>query len=145
MESEIVPIVEREEIAAKSDLNINIDPKVIRDVLDDLQRWEKELGFLENEMDQNELAKRLGTNSTYLSRIINSHKKQRFSSYLKDLRVTYAINYAKAHPEEIPTKSLVQWAEQFGFNSLDVFVRAFKSKTGITPAVFFRRLKKGNL
>ncbi len=145
MEAEIVPIVEREEIAFQKDLNLKIDPEVIRGVLTGLTQWEKDLGFLDKEIDQNGLAKALGTNSTYLSRIINSHKKQSFSSYLKDLRVTYAINYIKAHPDEIASKSLVQWAEEFGFNSLDVFVRAFKSKAEITPAVFFRRLKKGNL
>ncbi len=125
--------------------NINIDREVIEKTLRKINEWENKNGFLDKEIDQNSLAKELDTNSTYLSRIINSYKKQSFSNYIKDLRVTYAINYIKRNPSVVKTKSMIQLAESFGFNSIDVFNRAFKSKVGFTPSVFFKQIKKGNL
>ncbi len=122
--------------------NINIDKEVIENTLKKIDEWENKNGFLDKEIDQNSLAKELDTNSTYLSRIINAYKKQSFSNYIKDLRVTYAINYIKRNPSVVQTKSMIQLAESFGFNSIDVFNRAFKLKVGFTPSVFFKQIKK---
>ena len=127
----------------KDDLNIN--EEVIERTLQDLDKWEKELGFLEKDLNQNILAEMVNTNSSYLSKIINTYKNQSFSNYLKDLRITYLINYVKENPESIKNKSIIQIAEEFGFGSVDALSRAFKSKSGITPAVFFRQIKKRNL
>ncbi|WP_417870670.1 AraC family transcriptional regulator [Flagellimonas ruestringensis] len=38
------------------------------------------------------------------------------------------------------TESIIQIAKMYGFNSLSVFTKTFKNKTGITPGVFFKRL-----
>ena len=142
----------REEIKPNSRLDesdqihkINIDRSVVKSTLLKLDQWELEHGYLDNTIDQNKLASTLETNSTYLSKIINVYKNQNFSNYLKDLRISYAINFIKKNPDLVKTHSLIQIAEQFGFNSIDVFVRAFKAKTGITPATFFKQLKKSNL
>ncbi|MGB5663637.1 helix-turn-helix domain-containing protein [Eudoraea sp.] len=124
---------------------IFIDQEIINSTLDKLEKWEAEEGFLNQEVSQTSLAKEMDTNSSYLSKIINTYKKQNFSNYIKDLRITYAINYIKEKPEVINNKSTIQIAEYFGFNSLDVFVRTLKNKTGVTPATFFKQIKKGNL
>ena len=36
-------------------------------------------------------------------------------------------------------------AEAYGFNSLDVFARALKTKISATPAQFFKQIKRRNL
>ncbi|WP_297793097.1 AraC family transcriptional regulator [uncultured Eudoraea sp.] len=143
MNEDIEPISEVNNIVDAK--NINIDKEVIERTLLKLDDWEDKKGFLDKNIDQSSLAKELDTNSTYLSRIINTYKKQSFSSYIKDLRVTYAINYVKKNPAIVQTKSMIQLAESFGFSSLDVFNRAFKFKVGLTPAVFFKQIKKSNL
>ncbi|MCK0160479.1 helix-turn-helix domain-containing protein [Allomuricauda sp. F6463D] len=124
---------------------MDIDPEVVQSTLKALDKWETDLGYLEQKTSQNSLASDLNTNTSYLSKIINTYKGQTFSNYLKDLRVTYAINHLKENPQIIDTHSTIQIAEMFGFSSLDVFARAIKSKIGVTPAVYFRKLKKSNL
>jgi len=128
-----------------NEIEIGIDDEIVSKVIKDLDQWENELGFLNTGISQNSLAIQLDTNSSYLSKIINTYKKQNFSNYLKDLRITYTINYLKDNPDFINNKSTIQVAEQFGFNSIDVFVRALKKKAGITPAIFFKKLKQSNL
>lgn len=145
MSESVVPVVENAETSVKKSHNLGIDKETIESILENLTKWENELGYLDREIDQNVLAKALDTNSTYLSRVINAHKKQNFPQYLNDLRATYAVNHLKENPAIARSKSLIQLAEQFGFNSTDSFIRAFKSKVGITPSAFLRRLKKGNL
>jgi AraC-like DNA-binding protein len=145
MSESIIPVVENEETSVKKSLTLGIEKETIEAILENLTQWENELGYLDHEIDQNVLAKALGTNSTYLSRVINAHKKQNFSQYLNDLRATYAVNHLKENPTLARSKSLIQLAEQFGFKSTDSFIRAFKSKVGNTPSVFLRRLKRRDL
>lgn len=143
MKDRIQPI--KMDIHSVSTADIQIDKDIVNKTLELLEQWEENMGFLDQSTNQSSLARELDSNSSYLSKIINTYKGQSFSNYIKDLKITYAINYLKDNPEMIRKKSMVQISEFFGFNSLDVFVRAMKSKIGITPAVFFRRIKKGNL
>ncbi len=143
MDGKIQPI--KMDIHSVSTADIQIDQDIVNKTLDLLGQWEESKGFLDQSTNQISLARELDSNSSYLSKIINTYKGQSFSNYIKDLKITYAINYLKDNPEMIRKKSMIQISEFFGFNSLDVFVRAMKFKIGITPAVFFRRLKKGNL
>ncbi|GLU45104.1 AraC family transcriptional regulator [Allomuricauda sp. NBRC 101325] len=95
---------------------------------------------MDNHITQQSLAKKLNTNSAYLSKAINVYKRQNFASYLREVRINYAIANLKQNPEILQTKSMIQIAEMYGFNSLSVFTKSFKSKTGITPGVFFKKL-----
>ncbi|MCR9066833.1 MAG: helix-turn-helix transcriptional regulator [Cytophagales bacterium] len=117
-----------------------LDEETVTKVLQKLQIWEQKRGFLENSLTQQSLAKELDTNSSYLSKVINVHKNKNFASYLKDIRITYAINDLKENPKIVKTKSMIQIAEMYGFNSISVFTKCFKDKTGVTPGVFFKRI-----
>ncbi|NDV42847.1 helix-turn-helix domain-containing protein [Flagellimonas sediminis] len=117
-----------------------LDEEIVAKVLRNLKDWEEQKGFLDSNLTQQTLAKELNTNSAYLSQVINVHKKQNFASYLKDLRITYAINDLKSNPGIVQTKSMVQIAEMYGFNTVGVFSKAFKDKIGVTPGVFFKRI-----
>src|SRR5690606_24550947 len=143
MKDRIQPI--KMDIHSVSTADIQIDKDIVNKTLELLEQWEENMGFLDQSTNQSSLARELDSNSSYLSKIINTYKGQSFSNYIKDLKITYAINYLKDNPEMIRKKSMVQISEFFGFNSLNVFVRAMKLKIGITPAVFFRRIKKSNL
>ncbi|MEL7268869.1 MAG: helix-turn-helix domain-containing protein, partial [Bacteroidota bacterium] len=107
-----------------------------------IKEWEEDKGFLDSEASLQGLAKRFDTNTAYLSRNINILKGQNFSSYLKDIRVTHAINHMKAHPDITRDKSQIQLAEMFGFSSLSVFNRAIKSKIKVTLGAFTKEISK---
>ncbi|MBA4745940.1 MAG: helix-turn-helix transcriptional regulator [Muricauda sp.] len=121
---------------------MDIAPEVVQRILLALDQWESQKGYLDQGTSLITLAEILGTNTSYLSKIINVYKGQTFSQYLRDLRITHAINQIKEQPELLKTRSTIQLAEQFGFNSVDVFSRAMKSKIGLTPGLFFRKVRQ---
>jgi AraC-like DNA-binding protein len=121
---------------------LEIEPEVVQRILLGLDHWESRQGYLDQGASLFNLAAILETNTSYLSKVVNSYKGQSFPQYLKDLRVTYAINHIKEHPDILTTHSTIQLAERFGFRSVDVFARAMKSKIGLTPGLFFRKVSQ---
>ncbi|MBR9855821.1 MAG: helix-turn-helix transcriptional regulator [Algicola sp.] len=117
-----------------------VKKELLGEILEKVSSWEGQNGFLDNETTLQSLAKELNTNSSYLSKAINTYKNKNFASYLKDIRITYAINHLKENPEIVKTKSMIQIAEMYGFNSLGIFTKSFKNKTGLTPGVFFKKI-----
>ncbi len=134
----------KKKLSSKSTFTIKRKSKVkselLEEILEKLTFWEEQNRFLDNKTSLHILAKKLNTNSSYLSKVINTYKNKNFASYLKDIRITYAINHLKENPEIVKTKSMIQIAEMYGFNSLNVFTKSFKNKTGVTPGVFFKRI-----
>lgn len=121
----------------------HVDETMLLEIVKKLNAWESQNGFLDSATSLQSLAKQLETNTTYLSYAINTFKGQNFSSYLKDLRITYAINHLKENSEIVRSHSMIQLAEIYGFNSLTVFGKALKTKIGVTPGAFLKQLAKG--
>ncbi|TMU56388.1 helix-turn-helix domain-containing protein [Flagellimonas algicola] len=134
--------VEKRQAKGIQNTDDKLDTQMLSTVLDSLNLWEKELGFLDGSVTQHDLAKMIKTNSTYLSQTINHYKGQNFSSYLKDIRITYAINHLKENPTMAKSMSMIQIAEYYGFNSLPVFTKSLKRKIAVTPGVFIKQLVK---
>jgi len=119
----------------------DIDEIVVKNTLLKLEKFEKELGFTNNKITLQTLAKKVGTNSKYLSKIINLHKQKNFSNYLNDLRIEYVIN--KLHSDKKFRKySMQAIAEEIGFSSNRSFFGVFQKKTGISPSYFISELNK---
>ncbi len=76
-----------------------------------------------------EVAKRLGTNRSYLSAFINQRYGKTFSEYINDYRIDAAITLLRADKD----MSLTEIAERCGYRSEATFYRNFKDKTGMTP------------
>jgi len=120
--------------------NSTVKKEILEEILSKVEFWEAQKGFLDNRVTQQSLAKILNTNSAYLSKTINLYKRQNFASYLRGVRISYAIDHIKQNPEILKTKSMIQIAEMYGFNSLSVFTKSFKNKTGMTPGAFFKKV-----
>ena len=118
--------------------------KIVLDVLKQLRKWEENHGYLESNVTQVELASILGTNSSYLSKVINENLGVSYSAYIKDLRTNYIINDFDRNYLILMKKSMIQLAENYGFKSQDSFVRAFKEKTGKTPSSYLKDRKNEN-
>ena len=116
-------------------------PEDIRnDLLAKLKKFEASDRYLNKDLDMSTLAEELGTNTSYLSVVINHYKKMSFPNYLKDLRITAAI---KRLPEDpILLKFNYQGlADTFGFKTGESFSKAFYHKTGVYPSKFINELK----
>ena len=67
-------------------------------ILDALKKFERDHLFLQQNCTLPFLAKKLNTNTAYLSNIINVYKNQSYTSYIKKLRVQYSIKRLKDDP-----------------------------------------------
>lgn len=115
-----------------------VPSKIVLEVLEQLKKWEENHGYLESNVTQVELASILGTNSSYLSKVINENLGVSYSAYIKELRTNYIIKDFDTHHQKLKKKSMIQLAEKYGFKSQDSFVRAFKEKTGKTPSLYLK-------
>lgn len=97
--------------------------------------------YLKSDFTQQSVAKKIKTNTTYLSNIVNKHYQKSFSNYLNELRINFVINeiITNSRYREYTTQAI---AESAGFKNADSFTTSFKKKTGITPFQFINEVKK---
>ncbi len=121
--------------------SIEIPEEIINDVLKKLQIFEKSLEFTDSQLNLGSLANRLGTNSNYLSKLINHYKKEGFSSYIKRLRVQYGFNRLKSEVtfRKYTIKAISQ---ECGFKTAESFSKTFYKIFGIYPSYFIKKLNE---
>ena len=114
---------------------------IVNEILEKLETFEKEKEFLSTDISLNEMAKNLGTNSTYLSKVINSEKEQNFSTYINHLRVQFAFRELKRNPtfRKYTIKAI---AEECGFKNSESFSKTFYKVYGFYPSYYVKKLKK---
>lgn len=96
----------------------------------------KEKPYLRPEISRSQVAAALGTNATYLSRLINSRENTSFVQYVNKHRVYYAQEYYQKHSNI----SLMDLCVESGFRSMAAFNIAFRSYLGITPGQWCRQM-----
>ncbi len=120
---------------------LTISDDVIHDILRNLEKFEKNLGFLDTKLSINRLAKKMKTNPNYLSKVINHYKQTSFTKYINNLRIEYCVHQLKEN--SMYQKFTIQAiANEFGFNTPEAFSRAFYAKNGIKPFFFIKQLIK---
>jgi len=87
--------------------------------------------YLEPELTLTDLAKKIGTNASLLSKVINGVYGKNFNDYVNEFRVKEAIRLLKTPPYQ--NFNLLAVAYDAGFNSKSTFNRAFKKVTGKSP------------
>ena len=128
----------------KASLNLSIDSDTELKILMKLEKLEAEKYYLKPDFTQQEAAKKIKTNTTYLSYVVNKNHNKSFSAYFNELRINYVIS------EIINNKKYREYttlaiAESAGFKNADSFTSSFKKKTGITPYTFINEIKKREL
>ena len=120
---------------------VKLPEKFIREILNKLERFEKEKGYLHQNLSVSSLAKNLNINTNYLSNIVNTYKKQNFPQYVNDLRIDYSVHQLKIS-KTLKKYTIKALAEEFGFNTQECFRCAFEEKTGICPSYFLEQFEK---
>ncbi|WP_156169039.1 helix-turn-helix domain-containing protein [Kordia jejudonensis] len=136
-------IVEEEKIILKDSktrvVSLDIDENLIDEILEKLEIFKQKEAYLTNQISLKDVAKKLDTNSKYLSKIINSYKGKNFATYINDLRIDYFIN--KIQKDSTYRKYTIRAiAEEIGFSNPEGFSRAFQKKTGLKPSYFIRKI-----
>lgn len=118
----------------------NIEKDLEENILFQLKQLESSTDFLSCHFNIKLLADKLGTNTSYLSYIINNTKNQSFKQYITKLRIDYLIQ--KLTTEEQYLNYTIQYlAEEIGYTNASAFARAFKKERGITPSEYIKSLK----
>lgn len=119
----------------------NSVPEDIRnEILLKLEAFEKSNLYLSKDLDMAKLAQHLDSNTTYLSTIVNHYKEMSFPQYLKDLKITYAIEML-SKDSQLLKYNYQGLADTFGFKTGESFSKAFYAKTGVYPSKLLKELK----
>ena len=118
----------------------SVPEEIRKDILEKLAVFETSEGFMSKDLDMYGLAQQIGTNTTYLSTVINHYKKISFPTYIKDLKIKAAINQLSKNPDLLKY-NYQGLAEVFGFKTGESFSKAFYKKTGVYPSKFLNELK----
>ncbi|THF49527.1 AraC family transcriptional regulator [Flavobacterium supellecticarium] len=113
----------------------------INDILEKLKKLEQQKYFLRQDCTLHKVAKKLKTNTAYLSRIVNNELGKSFSNYINELRINYVISELKSN-SRLRAYSINAIADEIGYKSPDSFSKYFKEATGISPAVYIRKIEK---
>ncbi|WP_298426157.1 AraC family transcriptional regulator [uncultured Kordia sp.] len=123
--------------AKKNELNIPED--IIKTVLNSLAVFKENNEFLSSNINLQKLAKRLKTNHTYLSKIVNVYEGKSFNTFMNDLRIDYTIE--RLQNDAVFRKYTIDAiAEESGFSNTRTFSRSFQRKTNLNPSYFIKNL-----
>lgn len=116
-----------------------ISEETIEEILGYLNKFEQRKGYLSQKVSLSDTAKSFGTNSTYLSKVVNIEKQKNFSKYINDLRIIYAFEELKTNGtfRKYTIKAI---AQECGFKSAESFSKAFYKKYGIYPSFYIKQL-----
>ena len=96
--------------------------------------------FLQPRLTLEDVAERLGTSKTYVSKMVNNTYNLGFPELINTLRVDYAEQYILSHREA----KQEQIAAHCGFLSASSFNTTFKKVTGMTPKVWIASMDRQN-
>ncbi|WP_046756370.1 helix-turn-helix transcriptional regulator [Kordia jejudonensis] len=108
-------------------------------ILKALEEFELKEKYLDPKTSLTSVAKKINTNTSYLSKTINTYKGQTFINYITSLRITYVLRRLK-NDKVFRSYSIKGIAEEVGFKSEGSFSRAFKKQTGIYPSYFIKNI-----
>lgn len=138
-----VPLHKKHEEIKEKDLSkkpLLIPKEKEKEILDKLNQFEESQKYLDNNMSLATLSAQLGTNTKYLSEIINKYKDKNFNSYINALRIKYVIQLLSTDRSYHQYK-ISYIAEICGFTTHSAFTNVFKSVTGFSPHEYIQNLR----
>jgi AraC-like DNA-binding protein len=94
--------------------------------------------FLQPQLTITDVADRMGTNKTYISRLVNNSYHMPFPDLINALKVDYTQRYLINHHNA----TQVEVAKACGFSSASALNNTFKKVTGMTPKIWLATRNK---
>ena len=110
------------------------------EILKKLEIFEQNNEFIEKGLTLNKLAKKLETNSTYLSQVINEKRNQNFTRYLSELRINY-ITQLIYYDKKFLKYTIEALADECGIAYRQNFSDLFQEINGMRPKDFIKQRK----
>ena len=123
---------------------LNLDEEKEEELLQKLKDIESKKIFLNQDFTLQFVAKKIKTNTTYLSYIVNKNFGKTFSEYANELKISHVINEMIVNPKyrKYSTQAI---AESVGYKNATSFARSFNKKTGLSPVQFAQKLEQHNI
>ncbi|WNS43987.1 helix-turn-helix domain-containing protein [Paenibacillus sp. MMS20-IR301] len=93
------------------------------------------MNHIGDKVSMDEMARRLGLNPTHFSRLFKIETGLTFIEYVTKLKMEYARDLLNQ-----TNSSIVEIAEQLGFDNTSYFIKLFRNFSGMTPAEFRKSL-----
>lgn len=118
---------------------LTLDEEKEAEILKKLKDIELKKVFLNQDFTLQFVAKKIKTNTTYLSYIVNKNFGKSFSEYANELKINYVINEMISNTKyrKYSTQAI---AESVGYKNATSFARSFNKKTGLSPVQFAQKL-----
>ena len=117
-----------------------IDEELIQKIAIGLKKLELKETFLDPNFKLAFVAKKLNTNTAYLSQYFNQVIQKTFSEYTQELRIHYVLQKLKDAPY-FRKYTLQAIAEEVGYKDANTLVRVFKKQTGLSPNYYIEKLE----
>lgn len=106
------------------------------------QLMEKEYLYKEAQLTREKMAERLGTNRTYLIKVIKEKTNMNYLQFVNSYRINEAIKILSDKDKvNYPLKQI--WSD-LGFSSPSTFFKLFQQAVGITPSVYRKQFIETN-
>jgi AraC-like DNA-binding protein len=130
----LIQVPSTESIDTESENN-EIQNQELKDVEKKLKKYfSKEKPWLNPNLNIWDVAQEIGTNRSYISKVVNENIGCNFNKFVNNYRIKEAKKILIKKPE-IP---ITEISELSGFGSLNSFIRTFKESENCTPTKFKR-------
>lgn len=102
---------------------------------------EKRMAFCDDDFSLDKLADSVGSNSKYVSQVINDTYGKNFSNFVNEYRINLA-SMRLADIKNYGNYTIRAIAESVGFKSYSTFNNVFRKITGITPSMYQKMAMK---
>lgn len=134
-------IIDTKDEVLEEQQTTDVNPETTQQILDGLKKLEEQKYFLHLACSAHNVSKRIKTNTTYLSKVINAEFGKNFSTYVNDLRINYAIVMLK-QDTQFRNYTISSIAKELGYKSADSFTKYFKKDTGLLPSFYIKKLNE---
>jgi AraC-like DNA-binding protein len=119
----------------------SIDEDLVEKLSIGLKKLEQKELFLDPNFKLTFVAKKLNTNTAYLSQYFNQVMHKTFSEYTQELRIQYVLQKLIDVPQ-FRKYTMQAIAEEVGYKDANTFVRVFKKQTRLSPNYYIEKLEK---
>ncbi len=126
-------------IKTKQNITNHLSDDIIEIIRLGLEKFESNKDYLNPNITVNTLAKNINSNSKYLSVFLNHYEQKKFTDYINDLRIKYAVEKLKTDTK-FRKYTIKAIADTVGFSNPVSFSQAFYKKTGIKPSYFIKKI-----
>ncbi|WP_298519753.1 AraC family transcriptional regulator [uncultured Kordia sp.] len=120
---------------------VSITDEKAQAILKGLKKFEAQELYLDSNCSLRFVAKKVKTNATYLSKIINEEKEISFTDYINNLRIQYTLKRLKSD-SLFRAYSIKSISEEVGYKSADSFTKHFKKQTSLYPSYYIKKLNQ---